>query len=33
MHPKTDEDLRSEADQLLAAGLREILADYGWDGA
>jgi len=29
MRQLTDDELRAEADRLLAAGLREILADYG----
>lgn len=29
MRQETDEELRSEADQLLASGLRKILNDYG----
>jgi len=29
MRPETDEELRSEADKLLASGLRAILNDYG----
>jgi hypothetical protein len=29
MHAEPDEELRSEADQLLDSGLRKILTDYG----
>jgi len=29
MRQETDEELRAEADQLLASGLRQVLSDYG----